>query len=227
MKKHIQIIVLLIILAVPSSIFIFLHVFGENEYKLDMIDPKAEVQIMNPKSVNCEENVVEGIHRIPPFQFTSQDGEIVTDERLRGKITVVDFFFTRCPNICIDMTSELLRVQEFYKKESNVQILSHSVDPTYDSAQVLKNYAIENGINLNQWTLLTGNPEEIYEMARCGYFIVAKPNEKLENDFVHSDKLILIDKDLQIRGYYSGTDREDVDRLITEIRVLLHEYKES
>jgi len=222
MKKNIQAGVLLILLAIPVFIFAFLYLFGENKYEVKVLSPK-ELTVYNPKVVNCEENIVDGVHRIPEFTFTSQDSAAYGLENLKGKIFVTDFFFTKCPSICIEMTSELLRVQEFYKKEPNVQLVSFSVDPTYDSPSVLAEYAEKYNANTHKWNFLTGEAKDIYELARCGFFIVAKPNEEIKNDFIHSDKLVLVDTKGRIRGYYSGTDREDVDRLITEIQVLLQE----
>ncbi len=224
MKKRIQAGMLLLLLAIPVFIFGFLYLFGENKYEIEVVDPK-ELTIYNPKVVNCEENLVDSVHRIPSFTFTSQAAKPFGLSNLKGKVFVADFFFTRCPSICIEMTSELLRVQEFFKNEPQVALVSFSVDPTYDSPEVLAEYAEKYNASTDNWTFLTGEAKNIYELARCGFFIVAKPNQEIENDFIHSDKLVLVDKEGRIRGYYSGTDREDVDRLITEIQILLQEYQ--
>ncbi len=226
MKKYLQAGILLILLAVPASIFIFLHVFGENKYEIGVLDVN-ELAVYNPKVANCLQNVEEGVHRIPAFSLTSQDERTVRRDDFAGKILVSDFFFTTCPSICKQMTTELVRVQEFFSKEPSVHLLSFSVDPTHDTPEVLRDYASLYGADTKRWTFLTGNTEDIYELARCGYFLVAKPNEELANDFIHSDKIVLTDKENRIRGYYSGTDREDVDRLITEIQVLLREYQQQ
>ncbi|MDW7691274.1 SCO family protein [Flammeovirgaceae bacterium SG7u.111] len=189
-------------------------------------DNKFELQVYNPQAVNCEPNLIDSVHRIPSFSLLNQGGEKVTEKDLEGKVYVADFFFSRCPNICIEMTSQLLRVQEAFENEQDLMIVSHSVDPEHDQPAVLAEYAKEKGIDSNKWQLLTGDKPAIYELARCGYFITAKPSQTLENDFIHSDHLVLVDKEKRIRGYYSGTDREEVDRLITEIHVLLHEYNQ-
>lgn len=205
------------ILVLPASAFLFLKGFGENEFALP---------ILNPESGECPPNKVDGIHRIPAFSFINQDGQPFSDKELEGKIYVADFFFTRCPDICLTMSSELARVHEAMKKHDDVIILSHTVDPAFDSAQVLKAYAQRYGADTRQWIFVTGDKEAIYKQARCGYYISAKPaTSDTELDFIHSDKLVLVDKEKRIRGYYSGTRREDVDRLITEIQVLLTEYK--
>lgn len=229
MKKALQIGILIVLLVIPIFIFLFLHLFGQNQYRLPLISPYEEMQalqVYSPKVVNCSPSEVEGIHRIPPFRLTNQEGQPFGHQELEGSIYVADFFFTRCPNICIEMASSMLRVQEKFKKFPQVRQVSFTVDPAYDQPEVLQEYVAKYGINTNKWTLLTGEQADIYEMARCGFFIVAKPSEERENDFIHSDKLVLVDKDKRIRGYYSGTDREDVDRLITELQVLLKEYEQ-
>ncbi|MCS7017567.1 MAG: SCO family protein [Cytophagales bacterium] len=208
---------LLLILGLPALFFLFLSTFGENQYALP---------ILNPESGECPNGKVDGIHRVPSFSFINQDGQPFSDKDLEGKIYVTDFFFTRCPDICLTMSSELARVHEAMKDHPEVVILSHTVDPDFDSAQVLKAYAQRYGADTNRWIFVTGNKAAIYEQARCGYYIAAKPaTSDTALDFIHSDKLVLVDKEKRIRGYYSGTKREDVDRLITEIQVLLAEYK--
>jgi protein SCO1/2 len=209
--------VLLTVLAVPAFIILFLHGFGENKF---------EIPVMNPASPDCKSNEVNGTHRIPPFKFTSQDNKEVTEKNFENTVYIVNFFFTRCPDICPAMTSELLRAQEAFKDFLDVKLLSFSVDPAHDSVQVLKNYAKKFKLDTQYWTLVTGNKKEIYNMARCGYFIAARENSSpITVDFVHSDKVVLIDKEKRIRGYYGGTERKEIDRLITEVQILLREYK--
>lgn len=201
----------------PAFVILFLHGFGENKF---------EIPVMNPSSPDCKPNAIGGTHRVPTFKFTSQDGKEVTDKDFEGKVYIVDFFFSRCPDICPTMTAELVRVQAAFKDFDEVGMLSFSVDPAYDSVEVLREYAKKFAINTKQWSLVTGNKKEIYEMARCGYFIAARENSSpIAVDFVHSDKVVLIDKEKRIRGYYSGTSRKEIDRLITEIQILLKEYQ--
>ncbi|MCS6968704.1 MAG: SCO family protein [Cytophagales bacterium] len=208
---------LIVILVLPVLVFFFLRGFGENQYALP---------ILNPASADCPPNKIDSIHRVPSFSFLNQDSAIFTDRDLEGKIYVADFFFTRCPDICLAMSSELARVQEAIKNYPEVVILSHTVDPLYDRAHVLKAYAKQYGAIPGKWIFLTGDKAAIYHQARCGYFIATRPaSSDTTIDFIHSDKFVLVDKEKRIRGYYSGTRRQDVDRLITEIQVLLAEYK--
>jgi protein SCO1/2 len=216
-NKYFKVGVLMTILAVPTFIILFLHGFGENKF---------EIPVMNPSSPDCPSNVVDSVHRIPPFSFISQDGKEVTEKDFEGKVYIVDFFFTRCPDICPTMTSELVRVQEAFQDFPDIRILSHSVDPLYDSVAILKEYAQKFKADTQMWTFVTGDKAAIYNMARCGYFISARENTSpISVDFVHSDKVVLIDKEKRIRGYYSGTNRKEIDRLITEVQILLQEYK--
>ena len=216
-NKILKIGILLTVLTIPALVIVFLHSFGENKFV---------IEVMNPQSAECKSNAVAGVHRIPAFSFVSQDGKTITNQDFEEKIYVTDFFFTRCPDICPTMTSELVRVQDAFKDRTDIKILSHSVDPLYDSVQILKEYAAKFNANPVIWTFVTGDKKEIYNMARCGYYISARENSSpLEVDFVHSDKVVLVDKEKRIRGYYSGTNRKEIDRLITEIQILLKEYE--
>ena len=157
----------------------------------------------------------------PHFKLISQTGEIVTQKNLAGKIYVADFFFTRCPSICPVMTSELTRVAKVFADNPDIKIISHTVDPEYDTVEVLRDYAAKYNADPDQWYFVTGEKKEIYDLARKGYFIAAKEGDTGPVDFIHSQRFILVDKEKRIRGYYDGTDKKDVDRLIAEIGVLL------
>ena len=194
---------------------------GEQNYRLDVLtkDHAEAIQVYNPKSSHCPDDTA-SIHRIPAFAFLDQNGKVVSDKSLEGQIYIAGFFFTTCPDICTDMTRQLLRVQEALGVRKDVKILYHTVNPRYDSVAVLKAYAESRGIDDEMWFLLTGDQSEIFDLAHCGYFVAADEEPEA---FVHTDKFILIDRKGHIRGFYTGTDKEDVDRLITEIQILLLE----
>ncbi|MCS7003842.1 MAG: SCO family protein [Cytophagales bacterium] len=225
MNRKIQFLILGVILLLPAFIFIFLHVAGRNVYRVPEVNPFDSLNILNPQNINCPDYRVNGVHRIPPFRLLNQDSVEVSEEIVKGKIYVAAFFFTRCGNICLDMSRQMYRLQETFKNYPDVLLLSYSVDPEFDRPKVLKMYSEKYQADPNKWIFLTGNKDSIYELARCGYYVVAKPYENRPNDFIHSDKLVLVDKQKRIRGYYSGTLREDVDRLITEIQVLMREQQ--
>jgi protein SCO1 len=217
--RILQGLILLCILMVPILIFVFLKTFGVNQYDIPIL---FESGVENPfGECDFEENEQ---HRIPGFSFVSQDGKKIGREEMEGKITIVDFFFTSCPSICPVMSAEMERVDDVFRNEEKVQIYSISIDPEYDSPEILQEYAEFHNAS-DSWHFLTGDKEETYDLARCGFIIPAIDGEGVAEAFVHSDKFVLVDEEGRIRGYYSGTNREDVDLLILETKILLHGTK--
>lgn len=166
-------------------------------------------------------------HTIPAFEFTNQKGKPVSGQKLEGNITVVNFFFTSCPTICPPMMNNLKRVQKTFLDSDTVQILSHTVDPMHDSVSVLADYGEKLGVAPDKWDLVTGDKKVIYRIARNGYELVAVEGNAGETGFIHSERLALIDWKKRIRGYYDGTEPDEVDALIEDIRYLLKQYQEQ
>ena len=166
-------------------------------------------------------NGKELFHVIPDFELVNQDSDTITITQWDGKIVVADFFFSHCSVVCPKMTRSLQRVQNEFDQQ--ILINSFSVDPERDDARRLKWYAEKFAINTTNWSLLTGDKKDIYKLARNGFMIVATDSDGGEDDFIHSEKLVLIDKHKRIRGYYDGTDDNEVDRLIYDIKKLMHE----
>lgn len=159
--------------------------------------------------------------KIPAFSFINQDGKTVTDKTFDG-IYIADFFFTTCPTICPKMKSELLRVYEAFKNEPRLKILSHTIDPDYDTVEVLHEYALRLKVTSDKWNFVTGDKDSIYAMS--DYYMVSAeeaPNEP--GGYIHSGALILVDQQKHIRGMYDGTRSEEVDQLIKDIPILLNE----
>jgi len=121
------------------------------------------------------------------------------------------------------MTSNLKLVQDAFKNDDNVVIISFTVDPETDTAGRLKWYANHFSINTSKWNLLTGDKKDIYKLARESFYVSAGDGDGGPDDFIHSDKLVLIDKQKQIRGYYTGTEKNDVEKLIHDIKKLENE----
>lgn len=188
---------------------------------LPIYGPKKTVETTDKKGRKQLDTVY---FQVPDFQFADQQGDTVTRTLMLGKVTVVDFFFTTCQSICIDMTRNLKRVQETFIQDRDVLILSHTVDPETDSVGRLRMYSIEHDVNPKMWRLLTGDKKKLYDQARYGYFITALQGDGGPNDFIHSEKLVLIDKEGLIRGYYDGTNDASVDQMIEDIKVLLVSY---
>lgn len=138
--------------------------------------------------------------RIPEFSFVNQDGDTITQEDYKGKVFVAEFFFTTCPTICPIMNKNLVGVQEKFEDNDDFGIASFSIDPTHDTPQVLKQYAEVYGIEHQNWHLLTGDREEIYELANSGFNIYAGEDPEAEGGFAHSGYFALIDQEGYIRS---------------------------
>lgn len=208
------------VVIVLSAIILFLF--------YSALKPKKMLPIYNPSMVNPElvDSTVQYIskyHTIADFSFTNQNGKIITQKEYEGKIYVTDFFFTTCGSICPKMTTNLVLVQKAIINNPKAMLLSHTVFPESDSVSVLKKYAIKNGVIDAKWNLVTGDKKQIYTMARKSYLAVklGKPNELY--DMVHTENFVLIDSKRRVRGFYDGTKKEDVQRLIADINFLCTE----
>lgn len=160
-------------------------------------------------------------HTIADFQFIDQDSQVVSNETFENKIYVADFFFTSCPSICPLTTAQMLRVYEAFENEDRVKLLSHSIDPEYDNVAVLKDYAEKIEVSSSKWHLVTGDKNEIYDIAQTSYYVGVREEEKAPGGFEHSGAFILVDGQRRIRGIYDGTDPEKINQLISDINILL------
>lgn len=162
-------------------------------------------------------------HTIDNFSFVNQDSAVVNKAMMDGKIYVADFFFTSCRTICPIMKTQMKRVYEEILDDPDVLILSHTIDPEYDTVGLLHDYADRLGVKSNKWHFLTGNKDSIYYLAQTSYFITAMEAEEEPDGFIHSGAFLLIDKRGRIRGKYDGTKDEEVDKLIRDIQILRKE----
>ena len=138
--------------------------------------------------------------RMPHFKFVNQDGDTISDLSYRGKVFLVEFFFTRCASICIPMRKNLLDIQEKYKGNKHFGIASISIDPTNDTPKVLKEYAEENDAVYPNWNFLTGNKDSIYNMANEKFGLLAQANPKVQGSFIHSGLFALVDQNGFLRS---------------------------
>jgi protein SCO1/2 len=159
-------------------------------------------------------------HTIQSFSFTNQYNETVSEKTIEGNIVVADFFFATCQSICPKMSSQLVHVQNAFKADKDVLILSHTVNPAHDTVEVLKGYGESYGAIKNKWHFLTGNKKEIYDLARYSYLVNALEEDGTAEGFLHSELLILVDANKNIRGMYDGTDSLAVVKLIADIKLL-------
>ena len=211
--------------------FIFLALFSVVVipvfYQLLKVDEKLKIYNpadVNPRLVDFSMKHITKDHTIADFELTNQNGEKITNKNYKDKIYVADFFFTRCQTICINMAYNMGELQNLYKKDTEIMFLSHSVTPEIDSVTVLKEYADRKGVIDGKWNITTGAKTHIYELARKSYFAVLDEGNGDENDFIHTEQFVLVDKEKRIRGYYDGTEKEDMEKLKKDILLLKEEY---
>ena len=166
-------------------------------------------------------------HRIGAFRFQNQDGKYITEADMKGKVSVVEYFFTTCKGICPIMNSQMQRVQKKFDANNKVGIFSFTVDPDVDTVEQMKRYATSHQAKTGQWHFLTGEKSALYTLARKSFFVL-KPAEAQNlgdagSDFIHTNNFVLIDPQLRIRGYYDGTNPQEVTDLIKDIDLLLQE----
>jgi protein SCO1 len=214
---------LLALLFVPVAVFLLLKTFGTNHYIL----PTYYAVRVDSTQVKGRWQLDTVYHQIPDFQLTSQLGETITQRNLDHKVYVASFFFTSCQGPCKEMNTELVRVQEAFRNYPQVKIVSHTVHPEHDSVEVLQQYALRFNADPAKWYFLTGKRAEIYALAQNGYGLEAQQAPGVLTDFIHAETFLLIDWKKNVRGIYHGANSSDVDRLVTEIGVLLDEMKKN
>ena len=216
-KSARNLLIVLTILILPSLFYLFLT-RGKNNYN--------SIEIYGPRDYDSQSGDTI-YHTIPEFSFVNFDSSVVNLETFKDKFFVTDFFFATCPTICPKMNSHMGKVQYEFKDDDDVMLLSHTVNPEADSVPVLSEYAKKYGAKPGKWFIVTGYKPEIYDLARQGYFISATEGNGGPNDFVHSEMLVLVDKNKHIRGYYEGTNLMEINRLIDDINLLKYEEKKK
>jgi protein SCO1 len=221
-----KILILVTMLAVPGLLYYLLQEKGKNRYK-----PLA---IFGPKEVSSTFHTKRGkqipdtlYHTVRPFKLISQDTKPISFPADSHRITVVNFFFSRCPSFCTHMNQQMEKVSYMFSKNRLLQFYSISVDPEYDSPAVLKKYATGFKKMPANWNLLTGDKSEIYTLAKEDFLVDALKDTTSEVNFIHSPMLILLDPQQRIRGYYDSANKEEVDKLTDEIKVLITEELRS
>ena len=182
---------------------------------------EKKLPFLGPKQVNAQGDTV--YHQIPSFRFLNQDSVFVSEKDVEGKVYVADFFFTTCPTICPKMKTQMLRIYERYKDRDEVRIISHSIDPDFDTPNVLKDYAARLQVKAPKWNLLTGDKAAIYQLGQKSYMVSAQEDPNEAGGFVHSGAFILVDKNRHVRGIYDGTVEAEVNHLLEDMEVLLKE----
>jgi protein SCO1 len=189
-----------------------------------ILKPKEILPVFQPAEVNAELvdstlHYKKKYHTIGNFSLKNQNGETITEANYENKIYVADFFFTTCQTICPIMTDHMVQIQQELRDEADVLLLSHTVQPEVDTIAQLKKYALDKGVDSNKWNLVTGEKEQIYNLARKSY-LAAKDAPYSPYELIHTENFVLIDKKKRIRGFYDGTKQEAVKQLIEDIKIL-------
>ena len=228
---------LFILLILPVFFYLGLKQFGSNHFTLPRYVPTidsttGEIKMakrLNPRWNESDMDTV--FQTIPPFQLIDEKGKVFSSKSLQGKIHVASFFFTRCTTICPKISTQISRIQDTFEGDAQVHLISISVDPVHDRPAQLKLYAQRFDANPAQWTFLTGEKKVIYPLILTGYHVpladASEYDQAIKNPdetFIHSERLVLVDKEGIIRGFYDGTDKKEVDRLLVEIKVLKSIY---
>ncbi len=211
------------VLLVLSGVIIYLF--------YNALQPKKNLPIyqpadFNPELVDSTLQHVKKYHTVANFSLTNQNGETITQNDYKDKIYIADFFFTTCPTICPIMTKNMANIQKQILDDDEVLLLSHSVTPDIDSVPQLKKYALEKGVVDRKWNLVTGDKKHIYDLARKSYLAVKEDGDGGPFDMIHTENFILVDKERRIRGTYDGTNPEEINKLIEDLKILKASYVE-
>lgn len=203
--------IILGILFIPAISY-FLLSRGDNQFQ--------HLEIFGPRELPPSGTTDTTFHTVMDFSLIDQDSMPVSFEKLNADIYIANFFFATCKTICPNMSKQMKRVQENLPDNYPVKILSFTVDPVHDTVAALNAYAQLYEADNTIWHFITGDKKQIYDLARYGFYLTAMEGDGGPDDFIHSEKFILLDRERRIRGYYDGTDPEDVKRLLDEVLVL-------
>ncbi|WP_304157176.1 SCO family protein [Mesonia mobilis] len=196
-----------------------------------LLKPEPTLPIYQPDMVNKElvdttVQYVRKYHKVPDFKLVNQNGDTITQKNYEDKIYITDFFFTTCQGICPIMTDHMVKIQEEFKDDPEVLLLSHSVTPEIDSVAQLKKYAEEKGVIDEKWNLVTGDKKQIYDLARKSYLVAKSQGNGGKYDMIHTENFALVDKNKQVRGFYDGTNPKAIEQLVEDVKLLKKLEKE-
>jgi protein SCO1/2 len=201
-----RIIAISLIILVPVGFYYFFFGFGR---KGEQTAPKEL-----PK-----------LWQLPYYSFTNQNRETITSDDLKGYMYVADFFFTNCPGPCPTLSKDLEEIQQDFHDKLELKLVSFTVDPMRDSVPVLKRYSIKYHADPQRWYFLTGNRDSIYKLGESGFKLPIVQDDNGQEQFNHSEKLVLVDGNGFVRKWYDGTNPAEVDSLINDIALLSIEKK--
>jgi len=212
-----------IVVIVPLSFYIFFKYFFHNPTS----DP---LPIYGHKDISptTQDTIY---HQLPDFQLIAHHKDTINKLYFANKLHIANFFFTRCPGMCPILTKSMLRLQKEFQMDTLIKLVSYTVDPEHDSVPILRKFAYKNKINDSFWSIITGEKQQLYEFYKNGYLINALENKddttNIENQFIHTEKLVLIDDQFRIRGFYDGTNEQSIKILINDILRLRIELRKK
>lgn len=196
-------------------------------YNLHKPEPRLSVYQPNQFTKELVDSTLQRVrkfHKIDDFRLINQYGDTISQANFENKIYITDFFFTTCQTICPVMTKHMEQIQEAYKHDDEVLLLSHSVTPEIDDVERLNKYAKEHNAIKDKWHMVTGDKKDIYRLARQSYFTTKTTGDGGPYDMVHTENFVLIDKEKRIRGTYDGTNPDEIEKAIEDIKILKQEY---
>jgi len=196
-------------------------------YNLHKPEPRLRVYQPNQFTKELVDSTLQRVrkfHKVDDFRLINQYGDTISQVDFKNKIYITDFFFTTCQTICPVMTKHMEQIQEAFKNDDEVLLLSHSVTPQIDDVERLHKYAAEHNAIKGKWHLVTGDKKEIYRLARQSYFTTKTTGNGGPYDMVHTENFVLIDKEKRIRGTYDGTNPDEIEEAIEDIKILKQEY---
>lgn len=199
-------------------------------YNLHKPQPRLRVYQPNQFTKELVDSTLQRVrkfHKVDDFRLINQYGDTISQVDFENKIYITDFFFTTCQTICPVMTKHMEQIQQEFRNDNEVLLLSHSVTPEIDDVERLKNYAKEHNAIKGKWHLVTGDKKEIYRLARQSYFTTKTDGDGGKYDMVHTENFVLIDKDKRIRGTYDGTNPDEIEEAIEDIKILKKEYQSN
>ncbi|HWK55891.1 MAG TPA: SCO family protein [Parapedobacter sp.] len=215
-----KIAILAVILILPGFLYFLLERQGENRYQdLPIYGEKVLTGTFTSRMGKQVPDTL--FHQITPFTLTDQRGESVTVLAGNPAISVVNFFYTRCPTFCKHMNDEMNRVADRFASNGMVNFYTLTVDTVYDTPEVLDAYAEVYQPETKKWRFLTAGVDDVYDIARNGFLVDAVQDTTRDAHFIHSSSLILVDSKRRIRGYYDVNQKKEVDRMIDELKLLL------
>ncbi|MFO7702416.1 SCO family protein [Psychroflexus maritimus] len=212
----------IVMLFLSAIIIAFIY----NALKVEPQLPVYQPDMVTADLVDSTVQHVRKFHKVKDFELINQNGDTLTQKEFDGFIYITDFFFTTCQTICPVMTDNMKVVQDEFIADEEIKLLSHTVTPQIDTVEKLRAHADEMGLIDGKWHMVTGDKKHIYDLARKEYLASKSSGDGGPYDLVHTENFVLVDKEKRIRGFYDGTNDDEIEKLIKDVAILKKEYQE-